>query len=434
MDPRPILGNTVHQDLNGGVSDRSSSSPPAWPGTRADAEQHAGADMRFPGEDGGKSLAQMAQRDLVATLRLLAERAQYITGATGSAIALRDGGQMVCRASAGSSAPEVGAQLQVNSGLSGESVRTKQTLRCDDAATDTRVNRESCEALGIASVVVMPLVHGEEVVGVFELFSDKAHAFDGRDITALERMGAMVFTALDQAAAGLSSGRDSGGSLPEEPAIPEEPQSAPRPSAAGIAFHMQGTVADRASNPALDETTARAEESDDILELASGISEGSPSDVVAQEEMVLTDSRDAKQAASAAPPDPVVPIQMNVPAADDLKRKETVPDATKSAVASLRRCEGCGFPVSEGRQLCLDCEKKKAREQGSAVTSPASPAGSSVEAPEVGLPGVAMPDRQELPLFLGEEPPEVSWLVSHKYMVGAIALAVAGIVALLFAR
>jgi putative methionine-R-sulfoxide reductase with GAF domain len=159
--------------------------------------------VRFPAEDGGRSLAEMAERDLSATLQLLAERAQYITGATGAAIALRDHEEMVCRASAGSSAPEVGAQLQVNSGLSGESVRTRQTLRCDDAATDTRVNRESCEALGIRSVVVMPLLRGDEVIGVFELFSDQANVFETRDLAALERMGAMVHTALEHSAAAL---------------------------------------------------------------------------------------------------------------------------------------------------------------------------------------------------------------------------------------
>ena len=145
MDHRPIFDSTVRQDLNSSEHGRSPSSPAAWPGTGSDAEQPSSAEMRFPGEDGGRSLAEMAQRDLVATLQLLAERAQYITGATGSAIALRDAGQMVCRASAGSSAPEVGAQLQVNSGLSGESVRTKRTLRCDDAA------RSGCERLAVVS-------------------------------------------------------------------------------------------------------------------------------------------------------------------------------------------------------------------------------------------------------------------------------------------
>src|SRR5580693_2593719 len=46
---------------------------------------------RFPGEDAGRSLAEMAHRDLDAALQLLAERAQYITGASGAAIALRRG-------------------------------------------------------------------------------------------------------------------------------------------------------------------------------------------------------------------------------------------------------------------------------------------------------------------------------------------------------
>ena len=48
-----------------------------------------GSQPRFPGEDGGESLAKMAESDLDAALQLLAERAQYITGASGAAIALR---------------------------------------------------------------------------------------------------------------------------------------------------------------------------------------------------------------------------------------------------------------------------------------------------------------------------------------------------------
>src|SRR5205809_247810 len=157
--------------------------------------------LRFPAEDGGKSLSEMAQRDLNAALQLLAERAQYITGASGAAIALREDEEMICRASAGPSAPALGAHLQVNSGLSGESVRTRQILRCDNAELDSRVNRESCRALGIASVVVLPLIREPEVNGVFELFSGRAYAFGERDIIALERLAEMIQTALEHAEA-----------------------------------------------------------------------------------------------------------------------------------------------------------------------------------------------------------------------------------------
>ena len=205
------------------------------------ADSTASRKIYFPGEDGGRSLNDMAQRDLEATLQLLAERAQYITGATGAAIALRDGADIVCRASAGPVAPEIGAHLQMDSGLSGESIRSKQILRCDDAQTDTRVNRESCEALGIASVVVMPLQRDGEVNGVFELLSDRPSAFEERDIGALERLGEMVQTALDHAAAARSAADSK---LPEAaemdlaPAIenlPAEPAEVELPSEAEAA-------------------------------------------------------------------------------------------------------------------------------------------------------------------------------------------------------
>jgi len=147
----------------------------------------------------GTSLVEMAQRDLSATLQLLAERAQYITGASGAAIALREGEKMLCRASAGPSAPELGTRLQIDSGLSGESVRTKQILRCDDAENDARVNRESCRALGIASVMVMPLIRENEVNGVFELFSGRPYAFEERDVIALQRIAELIQTAVEHA-------------------------------------------------------------------------------------------------------------------------------------------------------------------------------------------------------------------------------------------
>src|SRR6185312_3114146 len=145
------------------------------------------------------SLSQMAQRDLDATLQLLAERAQYITGASGAAIALREGETMVCCASSGPSAPELGAHLQIDSGLSAESVRTRKILICEDAENDPRVNRESCRTFGIASVVVMPLVRGEEVYGVFELLSGRPRAFEERDYVALNRLAEMIQTAVEHA-------------------------------------------------------------------------------------------------------------------------------------------------------------------------------------------------------------------------------------------
>src|SRR5580700_5115140 len=142
----------------------------------------------------------LGETELDSALQLLVERAQYITGATGTALALPQGEEMVCRASAGSSAPVVGARLQVRSGLTGESIARRQLLRCDNAENDPRVNLETCRALGIASIVVLPLLRRDgEVRGLFELFSDHPYAFEERDLIALERMAALTLTALDLA-------------------------------------------------------------------------------------------------------------------------------------------------------------------------------------------------------------------------------------------
>src|SRR6184192_2097738 len=192
MEHYSILDQGSHQ----ATSDNGPSN-----GDQPSASVPARERLRFPAEDGGKSLSEMAERDLDATLQLLTERAQYITGAAGAAIALREGDEMICRASSGQSAPELGARLQVNSGLSGESVRTRQILRCDNAETDPRVNQESCRLLGIASVVVMPLMREQEVNGVFELLSDRAYAFEERDLAALERLAQMIQTAIEHAEA-----------------------------------------------------------------------------------------------------------------------------------------------------------------------------------------------------------------------------------------
>ena len=125
----------------------------------------------FPSEDGGKSPGAMAERDLEATLQLLAERARYLTGASGAWIGLRCDTVVVCRASAGVSALELGSRLPVNSGLMGESLRLRQILRCHDAEEKSRGSGENWRQLGIRSVMVAPLVREGQAVNAGEILA-----------------------------------------------------------------------------------------------------------------------------------------------------------------------------------------------------------------------------------------------------------------------
>jgi len=137
--------------------------------------------------------------DLDQALQLLAERAQTFTRATGAAIALTEGSSMICRASAGQDAPGVGARLTIGSGFSGECVRTGQLLRCEDSETDPLVDRESCRALGIRSMIAVPVRWDDAVIGLLEVFSPEPYAFSTNDPLALKRLAEIISRAVHRA-------------------------------------------------------------------------------------------------------------------------------------------------------------------------------------------------------------------------------------------
>ncbi len=129
-------------------------------------------------------------------LTLLAERAQIAASASGAAIALLSGDALVCRGRAGTTAPVQGARLDLASGLSGECARTGGLMLCDDTETDDRVDVNSCRALGIRSILVVPLYDKGEVIGIFEVFSPARQAFGHEDIAVLQTMAEMAVTAM----------------------------------------------------------------------------------------------------------------------------------------------------------------------------------------------------------------------------------------------
>jgi len=137
--------------------------------------------------------------DLDAALYLIARRAQAFTRASGAAIALTEGTEMICRANAGHDAPPLGAPLEIGSGFSGECVRTGLLLRCDDCETDPRVNRGSCQALGIRSMIATPIRTGDPIIGLLEVFSPGANAFVAGDELVVSRLAEIIARAVRRA-------------------------------------------------------------------------------------------------------------------------------------------------------------------------------------------------------------------------------------------
>lgn len=437
----------------------------------AAAMHGAESSLQFPRDEGIRTLAQLAQRDLDAALQLLAERAQYITGATGAAIALRRGGHhdLLCRASAGSNAPSLGALLSAESGLSGESVRARLALRCDDTERDPRVNREGCRALGIASVAVIPIVTDDQVLGVFELFSGKLNAFDERDVSALQRLGEMVETAVKLVPAEPSP--EVQGQRPDlvtwaEPVaeagtVAEEP---PRQLETAVSLPV-GTL----PVPAAPATAAPAPAAEQAPAEQAPAAATPPSDAVAPPKPLFW-------TAAAAPPNAAAKAEAD---------QSQVP----AVLRNLHKCHACGFPVSEGRLLCVECEEKRWRGQlrstaaqysnaaAADVPITAAPAVNAARVPEVAsrvtpaqradsaVPARKAPASTSAPVSAGEpesapsgraahsvapqlpsgsshkvpapllfgagSAPSESWLSKNKYVLGAVVLV--AIVALVIA-
>jgi putative methionine-R-sulfoxide reductase with GAF domain len=139
-----------------------------------------------------------AELNLEPAISAITERAQHLTGATGAAIALRAGDEIVCRARAGRTAPDLGVRLQTDAGISAEAVRTGEVMLCHDAERNPRVDLASCRRLGVRSILVSPLRYYRRTLGVFEVLSSSASAFDERDVATMQLLSSMMVAAISR--------------------------------------------------------------------------------------------------------------------------------------------------------------------------------------------------------------------------------------------
>jgi len=237
------------------------------------------------------SVADVSERDLRASLKLLAERLQHLTEAGAASIALKDNSEMTCRASAGGMALDSGARLYADAELVKQCVRAGEIVCCNDLPKYVKAKGGSESPVG--AVMVMPLLHDSEAVGVVELAAEEGGAFGDEHGLVLERVAKVVLIAWEHAEAG---------------------KNAPN------------------------------------IIAAAEVSEN---------------------------------------------KEECAEDAGWKEAQNLRACEACGFPVSEGRKLCLDCEEARARQEGGA-------------APEF----LAKLEREQ----------KTGWLQAHFYTIGTVLM------------
>lgn len=107
---------------------------------------------------------------------------------------------MVYRAASGIATSQLGLRISRQSSLSGLCVATRQIMRCDDAWNDPRVDAAACERVGLRSMVVVPLVHQDEVIGVLKVLSKRPSAFSEAEATILGMLSEMIAASMFYAA------------------------------------------------------------------------------------------------------------------------------------------------------------------------------------------------------------------------------------------
>ncbi|MFF5078413.1 PAS domain S-box protein [Actinoplanes sp. NPDC000266] len=122
-----------------------------------------------------------AASDRGEALRLIAERTLTAIPADGAVVGLVHGPVLRAAAKAGSLANREMPEAPIANSLSGVAVRTRTTLRCDDTTEDPRVEPAMCEALGMRSLIIAPLLVDGNPVGVLTVSSGRPNAFDEAD-------------------------------------------------------------------------------------------------------------------------------------------------------------------------------------------------------------------------------------------------------------
>ena len=134
--------------------------------------------------------------DLGSVMSLVTRRVIELTPAAGAVVELAEDDELVYRATSGLAAPHLGLRLMRKNSLSGLCIAEDTMLICEDSELDPRVDKEACRLIGLRSMIVVPLRHEFDVVGVLKVFSPTPGIFDESDERILGLMSGLIASAM----------------------------------------------------------------------------------------------------------------------------------------------------------------------------------------------------------------------------------------------
>jgi EAL domain-containing protein (putative c-di-GMP-specific phosphodiesterase class I) len=149
----------------------------------------------------GSLVASVGQAiDPRGVIQRITDRTLELLGsAEGVMVGLADASGVTYVCGAGSQVDDVGTRVGLDDSLSGLAVRTGAVQLSHDTALDHRVDAAACRRLAVVSLVCVPMVHGDETIGVVAVNATIPHAFGARDVEVLTRLGNFISVAVGSA-------------------------------------------------------------------------------------------------------------------------------------------------------------------------------------------------------------------------------------------
>jgi diguanylate cyclase (GGDEF)-like protein len=128
------------------------------------------------------------------------DRARILLGASAASAGIIEGDQIAYKYRTG---PGRGSGVAIRTprdhSLSGICFQTGEAVYCEDSETDPRVDRVACRAQELRSMIIVPLRHRGEIVGVLNVNSPEAHTFDGNDVRTVQLVAGAISAAYGHA-------------------------------------------------------------------------------------------------------------------------------------------------------------------------------------------------------------------------------------------
>jgi GAF domain-containing protein len=139
---------------------------------------------------------QLRQLDLESSMQMVLERLLDITKASGAAVAVLDGKKVRYPAGIGPAALSNGTEVEKESALCFDCLRTGQVSRCPDITSEFLLDVNECQRRGIQSLIAVPVYHDGGVAGALELYFATANSFREADVHSCQLMAGLVTEAL----------------------------------------------------------------------------------------------------------------------------------------------------------------------------------------------------------------------------------------------